>query len=441
MATPAPAAAPSAAVDNVAPLSAEELQSIISTLSTKMKKFYILGEDIASQITAVLDKNLASGLYATLSPNALADQLTTDLRALNGDKHLRVNYVPTKVEEESDPALDTHEDDPNAEPTPMQKMFASYFELNGNGVTEVKRLKGNVGYLKLFGFASAKVSESLYAGVFEMLKHTNALIIDIRDTVGGDGFSSDLLISYLIDEKIDLVKIYWRPSDTTMITGTKLEVAGPKYLDKPVYVLVNEETVSACEKFAVCMQSISRATIIGKTTAGGGHPCTMVRIGHDHFSASISIGCTTSLITGKGWEGVGCIPDITTDEDPLAVAHRDAAGLIMKGLEACGESLSMFQRKLMGEVKGVIEGEKKEEGDKSEPAPTPRSVGEENADSKYGPGVHIYQNADGTYTKRTVKEFKLFGVGPKFHIVNTLSKEDGEAALKKAGEKKTSVEE
>ncbi|KAI8840941.1 ClpP/crotonase-like domain-containing protein [Chytridium lagenaria] len=177
---------------------------------------------------------------------------------------------------------------------------------------------------------------------------------------GGDGMTCDFFLSHLVDEQMDLCSIYWRPQNQTMTTKTiPDEVKVPKYLNKPIYVLTNNKTFSACEKFAICIQAINRAKIVGATTAGGGHPCTFVRAGHDHFSASISIGKTTCLATGNGWEGIGCIPDIAVsgDIDPLDVAHLDAVRMVLSAVEEEAKEgpLSMGKKRLLDEIKKTVE--------------------------------------------------------------------------------------
>ncbi|KAJ3091370.1 hypothetical protein HDU96_003086, partial [Phlyctochytrium bullatum] len=277
---PAPSAAPAAAAaagpagggpaTPLPELTTANLQAIVSALQTKMKKFYVLGDDIANAVCAVLQTHLDDGTYAAILANpppvptpappsangprrgppgppppttplesaytALAAQLTADLRSANADKHLSVRFTPNPEPEEQDPATkpvpmpnDADEEDDAA--TSGADPIGDYFKALAQGIVEVRRLKGNVGYIKVIGFPEFRKAKRAVAAAFENVRFTQALIIDVRDGMGGDGYTSDLWVSYLCEGVKDLTQIYWKPQDQTVTTRTQEKVDGPRYLD------------------------------------------------------------------------------------------------------------------------------------------------------------------------------------------------------------------
>ena len=94
-------------------------------------------------------------------------------------------------------------------------------------------------------------------------------------------------------------------------------------LNKPIYVLIGSHTVSAAEEFAYNLKNLQRATLIGKTTAGGAHPTEVLWI-HPHIEAYIPAWRALNPIPGTNWEGTGVAPDIDVSEEhalDTAYAH------------------------------------------------------------------------------------------------------------------------
>jgi C-terminal processing protease CtpA/Prc len=106
-------------------------------------------------------------------------------------------------------------------------------------------------------------------------------------------------------------------------------VPGPRYLDRPVYVLTSASTFSGGEQLAYDLQALGRATIVGETTRGGAHPSAVVSL-TDHVELRLPVARSVSSVTGGNWEGVGVRPDVAARaQDALDVA-----------LEAIGEESS-----------------------------------------------------------------------------------------------------
>jgi len=157
-----------------------------------------------------------------------------------------------------------------------------------------------------------------------VLAQTSALIVDVRQNGGGAAGMVDLLCSYLLpaipDRPIYLYDFYYRDGDRLEQHRTLPYVPGPRYLDRPVFVLTSGRSFSAAESLAYTLQSLGRATIVGEATGGAANPVGMYRI-NAHFSILVTNGRAIHPITGSNWEGTGVIPDIVTpQEDAVEVA-------------------------------------------------------------------------------------------------------------------------
>jgi C-terminal processing protease CtpA/Prc len=91
-------------------------------------------------------------------------------------------------------------------------------------------------------------------------------------------------------------------------------MGAPRYVDKPVYILINQYTFSGGEQFAYDLKALHRATLIGQTTGGGANPGGDVWL-NDHFSVFIPRGTAVNPYTGTNWEGTGVVPDIALDPE------------------------------------------------------------------------------------------------------------------------------
>jgi hypothetical protein len=100
------------------------------------------------------------------------------------------------------------------------------------------------------------------------------------------------------------------------ITGDKhlrMLGGGPRYVDRPVYVLTSSRTFSGGEDFCYTLQALGRAELIGETTGGGAHPTRGFPIS---LTVHIGIPFARSInpVTGTNWQGTGVVPDIAVPE-------------------------------------------------------------------------------------------------------------------------------
>jgi C-terminal processing protease CtpA/Prc len=180
------------------------------------------------------------------------------------------------------------------------------------GVARVEWLDGNIGLLQLRPvlFPPSIAGGELTAAM-QLVARADALILDLRQTVGGEPGAVALLCSYLFDdEPVHLIDMYERDGDRTTQSWTLPYVPGARFGGtKPVYVLTSGTTFSGGEELAYDLQQHGRAVLVGERTRGGAHPRIGRRV-HPHLEATIPTGRAIGPVSGANWEGVGVQPDI-----------------------------------------------------------------------------------------------------------------------------------
>jgi hypothetical protein len=287
-----------------------ELAHVVGQTRALVEEHYIFPE-VAAAVSGVLAAGLAEHRYPADAP-ALATAVTADLQSVNGDKHLRLMYHDEALKERK-PGDETEE----------RALFASWADQTCGGVACVRRLAGNVGYLELRPvlFPAAMCGEIVTAAM-SVLASTDALLIDLRQCLGGEPGMAVFLASYLWDDDpVQLTGLRDRKDGLLRQAWTLPYVPGRRFgKTKPVYVLTSATTFSGGEQLSYDLQQLGRATIVGERTRGGAHPREGFVV-HPHLEATISVAESVNPKTGGNWEGTGVAPDIETTTD----AARDAA--------------------------------------------------------------------------------------------------------------------
>ena len=283
-----------------------ERTATIKQVTTLLNQQYIF-PDIAKKMGDYISKKEKAGKYKHLSGDALAAELTKDLRSISHDKHLRIAYF-------ADSLPDVPEE-VTMQPSEEQKAGLAVYLRNINyGISDIKVMNGNIGYINFSVFCVPEFAGDTYAAAMNYLAHTDALIIDLRNCGGSTSPNAiPFICSYLFNEPTHLNDIYWRKDNKTIQSWTYAYVTGKKYLNKPVYVLTSSGSFSGAEEFAYDLQNLKRATIIGETTGGGANPGGDIRV-NDHFTMFTPVGRAISPVTGTNWEGVGVKPDVQVNQ-------------------------------------------------------------------------------------------------------------------------------
>lgn len=279
--------------------------------------------EVATQLQQTIQQRHQEQAYDDITgTEQLTQMLTMQLQTLSGDRQLKVHFSPQPLPD----LTPGHASDPDTLAAEQYRSSLRNFDIN-----RLERLRGNVGYLELYGFEPPEFAGGVLAAAMTFLAQTHALIIDVRHNRGGSPAMVALLCSYLLPAypPIHLTDVYWRPNDTTRQWWTMAHVPAPRYDQKPVYVLTSQETFAAAEEFAYTLQVLKRAVIIGEHTSGGANPGQGYRLS-DYAWIFVPTGEPINPITQSNWAQTGVIPDVKVPfELTLLTAHRMALDTLM----------------------------------------------------------------------------------------------------------------
>jgi len=184
------------------------------------------------------------------------------------------------------------------------------------GVQAVRRLAGNVGLIELNFFPARKFGEPLldrYAAAMTLVRDTRALIVDVREHMGGDPATVAYVASYFFERPSFVVnRIRYRPERIEEYATTAAPRGGRYGERRPVFVLTSANTFSGGEELAYDLQATRRARIVGEVTGGGANPNEAFDLGGG-FVAYVPNGAAINPITRTNWEGAGVAPDVRVD--------------------------------------------------------------------------------------------------------------------------------
>ena len=137
-------------------------------------------------------------------------------------------------------------------------------------VPHYELLMNNTAYIKLSQFKrkSAKEVENALLKLDSMSnKKLNGLVLDLRNNPGG-----------LLRECLQIVNLFVPKNDTiltakgknTSWNKTYITKKNPLYENLPVVILINENSASASEIVAGCLQDLDRGLVLGRTSFGKG---------------------------------------------------------------------------------------------------------------------------------------------------------------------------
>jgi hypothetical protein len=309
------------------PVDAATRTKVIERALATLTRYYVFPE-VAAKIDSEVRRRVAAKKYdGVTSGRAFAELLTNDLRVVNHDMHIGVEFSVEPV-----PDLKVGQ-----KLTPAQReQEHREFVFTNAGFVKVERLAGNVGYLRLDRFAPPEEAAARMAAAMSLVTDTGALIIDMRSNGGGWPATVGLLISYLYpaEQELHLHDLYSRRDGSTHQYWTSIEVSGKRYIEKPVYVLTSTHTFSAAEGFAYDVQALRRATIVGEVTGGGAHPSMLEKL-DTNFLLSIPNARVINTVTHTDWEGTGVKPDVAVPADrALDVAYLAALQRVKPTIDA-----------------------------------------------------------------------------------------------------------
>lgn len=303
------------------PVDAEIQAEIIDSVSVALNEVYVF-PDLAGEMEKFIRKQYKNKAYREITSTVeFAQKLTEDLRSVCNDRHLRVSYFPDEVFAQLEG--DTLTDDARA----AQLANAQY---DNFGWRKIKRLPGNIGYVKFDYFADAAQAGATAIAAMNFLAYCDAIIFDLRENGGGQPSMIQLISSYFFDEPQHLNSFYIRKEDTTAQFWTQAYVSGPRMTNAELFVLTSSYTFSGAEEFTYNMKNMERATIIGETTGGGAHPVERRGFANLNIGMNLPFGRAINPITGTNWEGTGIEPHLAVPADgALDVAIMEAVKALL----------------------------------------------------------------------------------------------------------------
>ena len=332
------AAVPRITMPDDGSLAAEQMsgREIVTTAMSLLRANYVFPE-VAEQAATAVEARLAAGEYDDLDEATLTELVTSHLREVCEDKHLalRLGGGPgpgRRGPGPGGPGPDgrgrhpwTDRDGPKDHESRRLAM-RQMGRLDNFGIHRVERLDGNVGYLDVRRVPVPANAGPAISAAMELVAGTYALIIDLRRNGGGSPEGVVYWCSHLVDEQppTHFNDIFRADTGETHQFWALPYVPGPRYLDRPVYVLTSGRTFSGGEDFAYTLQALGRAQVIGETTGGGAHPTRPFPIS---AAVHIAIPFARSInpVTGTNWQGTGVVPDVPVpQEQAYDVAYATA---------------------------------------------------------------------------------------------------------------------
>lgn len=285
----------------------ETINEFVERSSNLLKEKYVFPA-VAEKIVAHINNKNKEGFFDDFTDAIeFAEVMTKEMQSISNDKHMRVHVKNSENKLAGEL------------PNPLKNIYKteSQFKSINFGFTKLEKIKGNIGYLKLDGFAPLHAAKDYADLAMKYLSTSDAVIIDLRENNGGSPDLVQYICSYFFEKPTHLNSLYNRVSNDTAHFVSLEKVGGQKMPELPLFVLTSSKTFSAGEEFAYNMQTQKRGMLVGETTGGGANPGQLFNI-TKNLEIFIPTGMAINPITKTNWEGVGVIPDIeTTAEEAL----------------------------------------------------------------------------------------------------------------------------
>ena len=289
------------------------INELINSIIDSLNKHYIFPEKAVS-ISIYLKSQLKKNAYKDLldKPEKLAEQIGRDINIVHHDPHMRIKFDPEFVPQKI------------YKPTPEDiERVKKYWKENNYTFKKVEVLPGNIGYLPFNLFVDdIEAAKPIISAALKFLVNTSALIIDLRENMGGSPQMVSQIESYFFKEKTHMNDLINQSMmDTTFMFADPAK-SDSLNLSIPVYILTSRNTFSGAEDFSYAMQIAKRAVVVGETTGGGAHPQMPFSVGQ-HFLVFIPFARSINPVTKTDWEGTGVIPNVKTTADKAFIKAQE----------------------------------------------------------------------------------------------------------------------
>jgi C-terminal processing protease CtpA/Prc len=210
--------------------------------------------------------------------------------------------------------------------TDNPERFRSYPERIRKSARVEKHPEGSIGYVHLWCCDSEESADAFRSAMLEDLQNTDALVLDIRDGLGGKTsyMYRDLNILYTSAQKSyppltvysGMATIMYHRNGTISVfapvgsrtLGRYFPKRDEKFVyTKPIVLLTNKGSASCMEILAYIMQKTGRATLMGETTMGAVLGARMYDLDNDW---ALYLPVQALEFGHHSLEGVGVSPDV-----------------------------------------------------------------------------------------------------------------------------------
>lgn len=299
------------------PLSPAQVKDSITDTLKVLNEVYLFPEKAKAIEKEMLSRSERGAYDHIDSTFTFRKQISDELAEISTDRHLSLMLVKSKDEV----------------PTHVLTEVEDEFK-NNYAFQKLEVLPGNVGYLKFNKFYQDKEAINTVKHAFGFLKDTDAMIIDLRDCIGGSPELVTFIASYFLPENTLMWRYHTR-NDEEIYENRSTVNAGPEHFknDFPLFILVGPDTASAAEMFTYSLKNLNKAVVVGEKTRGVAYAVSGVKI-NEFFSGRFSMGQTIDPKTGTNWELVGVLPDIKAElSKSLDTAHAKALELLKNNLK------------------------------------------------------------------------------------------------------------
>ncbi len=173
-------------------------------------------------------------------------------------------------------------------------------------VAEGKMLRDNIGYITIENFDERCAKETIAAIEDLLAQGAQGLIFDVRFNPGGYKDELVEVLDYLLPEGPLFRSEYYDGR-------TSVDESDADFLDIPMAVLINAESISAAEFFAAALDEYEAATTVGQQTIGKGRFQQVYQLS-DGSAVGLSVGRYTTP-KGVSLTDVGITPDVVVEVD------------------------------------------------------------------------------------------------------------------------------
>lgn len=286
---------------------------ILGKTADAIEQNYVFPEK-GRQIAERLRAKTKAGGYNQKDANELAEAVSADLKQWSDqDQHLWLDYQ--KGGWSKSKAKD---------PADLLAKVIQQMPLFNDGIIDVRRLPGNIGYLRIDSLLpSATFVDRLRAAV-RLLQNTYGLILDLRACGGGEPAVTAEAVSFFLSRgkvPVSTVRVRWdgaiprriesivRGMEQTYSTNFGKDSYGES---RPVHLLTSRDTFSGCEELVYDLKAFKRVRLFGQTTKGGAHAGWFETL-NDDFAVYVAWGEVINPITKTNWERKGITPDEATE--------------------------------------------------------------------------------------------------------------------------------